>query len=168
MTIWKVVVVGNLNQYSRPLKDFGIGWKMHHTQVDMNLWIFTLGPFRLVIRHRLLGLFYAYTFIQDDDYTQIVGVSVLDSNRPIITLLDGMIKQTIFYIDFKDTPPPKGSFDVPSICSKDGTRMESPPVHTSIFNSFPSQKWIKNTITGNYEDSIHPMVHKILDKVMQH
>ena len=79
-----------------------------------------------------------------------------------------MIKQTIFYIDFKDTTPPKESFDVPSICSKDDIRMESFPVYASIFNSFPSKKWIKNTITGNYEDSIHPMVHRTLDKVMQH
>ena len=101
--------------------------------------------------------------MQDDKLTTLVSVSTTDSKRPIFMYsVNGTMNETIFFSDFKDTTPPKGSFDVPSICSKDDTRMESFPVHTSIFNSFLSKKRVKNTIPRKYEDNIHPMVHKMV------
>ena len=107
--------------------------------------------------------------MQDDKTTTLLSVSTTDSKRPIfIYFVNGTINETIFFSGFEDTTPPKGSFDLPSICSKDDTRMESFPVYTSIFNSFLSKKRVKNTITGNYERNIHPVVHKMLDKVMWH
>ena len=109
--------------------------------------------------------------MQDDELTILVSVSTTDSKSPIFMyFLNGTINETvtIFFSDFEDTTPPKGSFDVPSICSKDDTRMESFPVYKSIFNSFLSKKRVKNTIPGNYEDNIHPMVRKMVDKVMWH
>ena len=107
--------------------------------------------------------------MQDDKTTTLLFVSTTDSKRPIfIQLVNGTINETIVFSGFKDTTPPKGSFDVPSICSKDDTKMESFPVYTSIFNSFLSKKRVKNTIPGNYEDNIHPMVRKMVDKVMWH
>ena len=107
--------------------------------------------------------------MQDDKLTALVTVSTTDSKSPIsMYFVNGTINGTIFFSGFEGTTPPKGSFDVPSVCSKDDIRMDSSPVYTSIFNSFLSMKRVKNTIPHKYEDNIHPMVRKMVDKVMWH
>ena len=76
--------------------------------------------------------------------------------------------EDIYFIGFTSNSPPDSTFDVPSVCSNT-QRKSSFVKYVSPRKSFLNKRHIMNmnTITGNYEDSIHPKIHKMIDRAMQ-
>ena len=78
--------------------------------------------------------------------------------------------EEVYFIGFTSNLPPDSTFDVPSVCSNT-QRKSSFVKYVPPSKSFLNKRHIMNTntrsITGNYEDSIHPKILKMIDRAMQ-